>query len=140
VFGGLDSSRRARPKRSGDARLDDRARTSGCEVAIPIGSKGIYHEKVGIITDSSGTCIATGARISEVLGLKWKHIDFKVGASKIEQRVWQQDVGPPKSEDSRRVLGLGELVDRLPRKGQRGRRRPKRIRIPTEACACFGSA
>ena len=58
------------------------------------------------------TCIATGARISEVLGLKWKHIDFKAGAIKIEQRVWQQEVGRPKSEDSRRVLGLGELVDR----------------------------
>jgi integrase len=58
------------------------------------------------------TCIATGARISEVLGLKWKHIDFKVGAIKIEQRVWQQDVGRPKSEDSRRILGMGELVDR----------------------------
>jgi integrase len=58
------------------------------------------------------TCIATGARISEVLGLKWKHFDFTVGTIKIEQRVWQQDVGPPKSEDSRRILGLGELVDR----------------------------
>lgn len=34
------------------------------------------------------TCIATGARISEVLGLKWKHIDFNTGAIKIEQRVW----------------------------------------------------
>src|SRR4051812_37085285 len=42
------------------------------------------------------TCIATGARISEVLGLKWKHIDFKAGSIKIEQRVWQQDVGRPK--------------------------------------------
>ena len=25
------------------------------------------------------TCIATGARISEVLGLQWKHIDLKAG-------------------------------------------------------------
>ena len=58
------------------------------------------------------TCIATGARISEVLGLKWKHVDFKAGAIKIEQRVWQQDVGRPKSEDSRRTLGLGDLVER----------------------------
>jgi integrase len=58
------------------------------------------------------TCIATAARISEVLGLKWKHIDLNAGTIKIEQRVWHQDVGRPKSEDSRRVLGLGELVDR----------------------------
>jgi integrase len=58
------------------------------------------------------TCIATGARISEVLGLKWKHVDFKAGTIKIEQRVWRQDVGRPKSEDSRRTLGLGDLIDR----------------------------
>jgi len=58
------------------------------------------------------TCIATGARISEVLGLKWKHVNFKDGAIKIEQRVWQQDVGPPKSESSRRILGIGDLVER----------------------------
>jgi integrase len=59
------------------------------------------------------TCIATGARISEVLGLKWKHVDLKAGTIKIEQRVWQQDVGRPKSEDSRRTLGLGDLVVRF---------------------------
>jgi len=58
------------------------------------------------------TCIATGARISEVLGLKWKHVDLKVGTIKIEQRVWQQDVGPPKSEHSKRILGIGDLVER----------------------------
>jgi integrase len=58
------------------------------------------------------TCIATGARISEVLGLKWKHVNMVAGAIKIEQRVWHQEVGRPKSEDSNRVLGIGDLVDR----------------------------
>jgi integrase len=58
------------------------------------------------------TCIATGARISEVLGLKWKHVNFDAGAIKIEQRVWHQDVGRPKSEDSKRILGFGDLLDR----------------------------
>ena len=58
------------------------------------------------------TCIATGARISEVLGLKWKHVNFDSGAIKIEQRVWRQDVGRPKSEDSKRILGFGNLLDR----------------------------
>jgi integrase len=58
------------------------------------------------------TCIATGARISEVLGLKWKHLDLAAGTIKIEQRVWHQDVGQPKTEGSRRVLGIGEIVDR----------------------------
>src|SRR5258708_22918397 len=58
------------------------------------------------------TCIATGARISEVLGLKWKHVDFAAGTIKIEQRVWHQDIDRPKSEDSKRVLGIGDLVVR----------------------------
>ena len=59
------------------------------------------------------TCIATGARISEVLGLKWKHVNLTAGTIKIEQRVWHQDIGRPKSEDSRRVLGIGDLVRAL---------------------------
>jgi len=58
-------------------------------------------------------CIATGARISEVLGLKWKHVDLDAGTIKIEQRVWHQDVGRPKSEDSKRILGIGDLVERF---------------------------
>jgi integrase len=58
------------------------------------------------------TCIATGARISEVLGLQWKHVSLDSATIKIEQRVWHQDVGRPKSEDSRRVLGIGDLADR----------------------------
>jgi len=56
------------------------------------------------------TCIATGARISEVLGLHWKHVDLEKGTIRIEQRVWHQEIAPPKSETSRRVLGLGDLV------------------------------
>ncbi len=59
------------------------------------------------------TCIATGARISEVLGLQWKHVHLDAATIKIEQRVWHQDVGRPKSEDSRRVLGIGELAGRF---------------------------
>jgi integrase len=58
------------------------------------------------------TCIATGARISEVLGLKWKHVNLDAGTLKIEQRVWHQDIARPKSEDSKRTLGIGDLLDR----------------------------
>jgi integrase len=58
-------------------------------------------------------CIATGARISEVLGLIWKNVNLDAGTIKIEQRVWHQDIGRPKSEDSKRILGIGDLVDRL---------------------------
>lgn len=59
------------------------------------------------------TCIATGARVSEVLGLQWKHVNLEAGTIKIEQRVWHQDVGRPKSDCSRRVLGVGDLVERF---------------------------
>src|SRR6266849_3375274 len=58
-------------------------------------------------------CIATGARISEVLGLIWRNVNLDAGTIKIEQRVWHQDVGRPKSEDSKRILGIGDLVERL---------------------------
>jgi integrase len=58
------------------------------------------------------TCIATGARISEVLGLKWKYVNLEAATIKIEQRVWHQDVGRPKSDGSRRLLGIGDLAER----------------------------
>jgi integrase len=59
------------------------------------------------------TCIATGARISEVLGLQWKHVNLDAATIQIEQRVWHQDIGRPKSDDSRRVLGIGDLASRF---------------------------
>jgi integrase len=59
------------------------------------------------------TCIATGARISEVLGLQWRHVNLDAGTIKIEQRVWHQDIGRPKSDGSRRLLGIGDLAGRF---------------------------
>ena len=58
-------------------------------------------------------CIATGARISEVLALQWRHVNLAASTIKIDQRVWHQEIGRPKSENSRRVLGFGDLQDRL---------------------------
>ncbi|MGI8961481.1 MAG: tyrosine-type recombinase/integrase [Bryobacteraceae bacterium] len=58
------------------------------------------------------TCIATGTRISEVLGLTWEYVNLDAGTIDIEQRVWHQDVGRPKSDGSKRVLGIGDLVER----------------------------
>src|SRR3569623_3074658 len=39
------------------------------------------------------TCIASGARISDVLGLTWRQVNLQAGTIHIEQRVWHQDVG-----------------------------------------------
>lgn len=58
------------------------------------------------------TCIATGARISEVRGLQWKHVDLQAGTIRIEQRQWHQDIDEPKTDASKRLLALGYLVDR----------------------------
>lgn len=59
------------------------------------------------------TCIATGARISEVLGLRWKYVDLDAGTIRIEQRLWRGDLDRPKTEGSRRVLGIGMLAGRF---------------------------
>lgn len=58
------------------------------------------------------TCIATGARISEVLGLAWKHVDLNSATIMVKQRVWHQEIGRPKSQGSERILGIGDLVER----------------------------
>ncbi len=70
------------------------------------------------------TCIATGARISEVLGLQWKHVNLEAGTIKIEQRVRHQHVGRLKTENSRRVLGVGYLVERFREKAAAERAKP----------------
>ena len=58
------------------------------------------------------TAIATGARISEILGLKWCHVDLQTGILRIAQRYWRGDIDDPKSKTSKRPLTLGYLGDR----------------------------
>jgi len=58
------------------------------------------------------TAIATGARISEILGLQWRHIDLQGGVIQILQRNWRGDIDDPKSKTSKRPLTLGYLVER----------------------------
>ncbi|MBI4460576.1 MAG: tyrosine-type recombinase/integrase [Acidobacteria bacterium] len=58
------------------------------------------------------TCLSTGARISEVLGLQRKHLNLEKGTVLIEQRHCRGDIDVPKTKNSRRVLTLGALVER----------------------------
>lgn len=58
------------------------------------------------------TCVSTGTRISEAVGLQLKHVDVDKGTIKIQQRHCRGDVDEPKTKNSRRVLALGTLVDR----------------------------
>lgn len=71
------------------------------------------------------TCIATGARISEVLGLQWRHVNLDAGTVKIEQGVWHQPAGRPKTENSRSVLGIGYLAKRFRERAAAGRAKPE---------------
>jgi len=58
------------------------------------------------------TCLDTGTRISEVTGLMIKHVDLAKGTIQIAQRNWRGDIDDPKTEKGKRVLALGNLVDR----------------------------
>ena len=58
------------------------------------------------------TCLSTGARISEVLGLTLKHLDLQKGTLHIQQRHCRGDIDVPKTKNSRRVLTLGTLAAR----------------------------
>ena len=57
--------------------------------------------------------ISNGARISEILGLQWKHVDLDAGVIKVEQRYWRGDLDRPKTQGSSRKLVVGHLVTRL---------------------------
>ena len=58
------------------------------------------------------TCLDTGTRISEVTGLKVKHVDLDKGCIRIDQRNWRGDIDEPKTAKSKRVLALGDLGPR----------------------------
>jgi integrase len=72
------------------------------------------------------TTIATGARISELLGLKWLHVDLQGGVIHIVQRNWRGDIDDPKSKTSKRPLTLGYLVDRYRVKAAADKAQPEK--------------
>jgi integrase len=54
-----------------------------------------------------------GLRISEVLGLQWKHVDFKRGVLMIRQRYHRGDLDEPKSRRATRDVPMGNLAQDL---------------------------
>jgi integrase len=58
------------------------------------------------------TCLYTGTRISEAVGLQLKHFDPEAGTIRIAQRHCRGDVDDPKTKNSKRVLALGALTER----------------------------
>jgi integrase len=58
------------------------------------------------------TCLYTGTRISEAVGLQLKHLDLEAGTIRIAQRHCRGDVAEPKTKNSKRVLALSEIAER----------------------------
>ncbi|HEX2710877.1 MAG TPA: site-specific integrase [Candidatus Acidoferrales bacterium] len=54
--------------------------------------------------------ILTGMRIGEILGLRWKDVDFASGQIRVEQAVYRGLIGSPKTKGSRRILPLPEFL------------------------------
>ena len=59
------------------------------------------------------TALYCALRISEVLGLQWKHVDFPNGLILIRQRWYRGDLDTVKSERSRRDIPMGVLAGDL---------------------------
>lgn len=55
----------------------------------------------------------TGCRISEALGVQWKHVDLLHGWVRIQQRWYRGDLDVVKSERGDRELPLGRVVGQL---------------------------
>lgn len=52
-------------------------------------------------------------RISEILGLQWRHIDFERGVVCVRQRYYRGDLDVAKTERASRDVPLGTLTDEL---------------------------
>jgi integrase len=52
----------------------------------------------------------TGARLGELLGLQWKHIDFDSQTLQIRQALWEGELVAPKTEGSVRLIYFGPML------------------------------
>ncbi len=52
----------------------------------------------------------TGARLGELLGLHWKHVDLGKKVIRIEQSLWNGQLVTPKTEGSFRTVPIGEVL------------------------------
>jgi integrase len=52
--------------------------------------------------------IGTGMRVGEILGLRWKDVDFATKQIRVEQSCYRGLIGSPKTKGSRRTLPLPE--------------------------------
>ncbi len=53
----------------------------------------------------------TGARLGELLGLQWKHVDFEGQKLRIEQSLWHEQLVSPKTPESTRTIPFGQILN-----------------------------
>ncbi|MGA7623247.1 MAG: tyrosine-type recombinase/integrase [Candidatus Acidiferrales bacterium] len=56
------------------------------------------------------TAVLTGLRISELLALRWKHVDFIRNAIQVRETVYEGRFGSPKTKSSRRDVPMSQPV------------------------------
>ena len=60
--------------------------------------------------------ILAGLRVGEILGLRWRDLDFRSGQIRVEQAVYRGMIGSPKTKGSRRTVPMpGRLREALMR-------------------------
>jgi integrase len=60
--------------------------------------------------------ILTGLRVGEILGLRWKDVNFNASELRVNQRCYRGDIDTPKTKRSRRTLPLPESCVELLRR------------------------
>lgn len=56
------------------------------------------------------TVALLGARIGEILGLQWKHVDFSSGEITISQSLWRGKLQTTKTENSARIMPMSDFL------------------------------
>jgi len=54
--------------------------------------------------------VPTGMRVGELLALQWKDIDFQKKQLEIRKSIWNQHVGPTKTEESEKSMPLDDAM------------------------------
>jgi integrase len=62
-----------------------------------------------------GLIAATGLRIGELLGLRWRALDLEVGTFNVRESVYEGKAQQPETQKARRTIPLGPHAIALPK-------------------------